>query len=120
MKRIIIWNDPDQIEGNNYVVDTIEGQDVKDIDLSKFSYYETVSITYNYGQSEADVLPFELVEFEIGKTYTVKWLPSYRHRQGGRTSQMKFTSFDGKWCWFSDDGKTHPIHPQSLIKRIAL
>lgn len=50
--RTIIWNDPDPIEGNDYIVSSVD---------EVFRLDSTARITYNEGASEAEV-PCEELE----------------------------------------------------------
>jgi hypothetical protein len=52
--KVLIWNDPDPIEGNDYIISFIE--DLEDLDEDS-----PIFIQYNQGGSEAQVFLHEII-----------------------------------------------------------
>lgn len=54
-KKILIWNDPDPIKGNDYIISFIEKID------ENFDRHTPIFIQYNNGLSEAQVFLHEIL-----------------------------------------------------------
>ena len=59
-KAILVWNDPDQIDGNDYTISFVEPlEDIEDDeDISDYP----ILIQYNEGMSEAEVFIHEIIK----------------------------------------------------------
>lgn len=71
MKRLY-WNDPEPIEGNDYIITEIDGKEYntfneyyRENNLRFEELPEIVSIKYNGGLSEAEVMPSEIIEVDV-------------------------------------------------------
>lgn len=59
-KAILVWNDPDPIDGNDYTISFVEPlEDIEDDeDISDYP----ILIQYNEGMSEAEVFIHEIIK----------------------------------------------------------
>ena len=59
-KQILMWNDPDPIKGNDYIITNIEDLNKKCFDDGEFDEHTSILIRYG-GGSEAEVYLHEIL-----------------------------------------------------------